>query len=591
MLVTLAVVGVEASAAPAQETPVIQGDFIGSLGPLHLKLHIVAAPDGTLTGTLDSPDQGASGIPCADIHQIGRTLSFSVPSVRGTWKGAIENEGSTLSGTWDQGTSMPLIFNRDTFVPAAKPSPVDGIWLGALQAGSQALRLQITVTSDSAGQEYCSLDSLDQGALNLACSNVEYAGRQFSFDIPAVRGRWRGELSNDTNALTGEWSQGAPLPLHFARQAKRWSPPPVTYNPAIAPVDAANMQSVLHRDLEQALKSGALAPETAAGMTIGIVSRGVRSVFALGSAKADSIYEIGSITKTFTGLVLAQMVAQGLVELDRPVRELLPEGAVAKPQGPEISLLDLISQHSGLPRLPDNLKPSNPNNPYADYHAADLYRFLAKRGVAKAENPPFLYSNLGVGLLGQALANRAGMTYSNLISQQVTGPLGLKDTVVALSPEQQTRLIAGHLADHRVAHTWDLDTLAGAGAIRSTADDMLTYLEANLHPENISAHGASAASKARTLRASIAQSHELRADAGPGMRIAFAWLYDSSTGSYWHNGATGGYSSFAFFNPQGDYAAVVLLNTTVSASGSFADSVGQHIGQRLAGQPAVSLSN
>src|ERR1022692_829204 len=149
------------------------------------------------------------------------------------------------------------------------------------------------------------------------------------------------------------------------------------------PVDVANMQSVLSSDLEQAFTSGALAPETSAGLTIGILRKGVRRIFAYGTAKSDSIYEIGSITKTFTGLVFAQMVEQGIVKLDEPVRLLLPVGAVATPRGVDISLLDLITQHSGLPRLPDNLKPSDPNNPYADYHAANLYQFLSGHGLGK----------------------------------------------------------------------------------------------------------------------------------------------------------------------------------------------------------------
>jgi D-alanyl-D-alanine-carboxypeptidase/D-alanyl-D-alanine-endopeptidase len=85
--------------------------------------------------------------------------------------------------------------------------------------------------------------------------------------------------------------------------------------------------------------------------------------------------------------------------------------------------------------------------------------------------------------------------------------------------------------------------------------------------------------------------HELRADALPGMQIGFNWLYITAGGTYWHNGATGGYSSFAFFNPKDDFAGVVLLNTTVSATGSYADLVGQHVAQRLAGKPAVSLGN
>ncbi len=103
--------------------------------------------------------------------------------------------------------------------------------------------------------------------------------------------------------------------------------------------------------------------------------------------------------------MLSQMAEQGKVTLDEPVRELLPDGTVAKPAGDEITLLDLATQHSGLPRLPDNLKPADPANPYADYGAANLYAFMAKQGVAKPKDADFLYSNLGMGLLGQALAN------------------------------------------------------------------------------------------------------------------------------------------------------------------------------------------
>jgi CubicO group peptidase (beta-lactamase class C family) len=167
------------------------------------------------------------------------------------------------------------------------------------------------------------------------------------------------------------------------------------------------------------------------------------------------------------------------------------------------------------------------------------------------------------------------------LKKEVTGPLELKDTVVTLSAEQQSRFIPGHDADHHPAHAWDLDALAGAGAIRSTAGDMLTYLEAQLHPENV---------KAGTLSDALKQSHELRNDVGPGMRIALAWMYRTENGAYWHNGGTGGYSSFAVFNPKGDYAFIVLANSTVGAKGSFADALGAHILARLEGKPAASLN-
>jgi CubicO group peptidase (beta-lactamase class C family) len=274
------------------------------------------------------------------------------------------------------------------------------------------------------------------------------------------------------------------------------------------------------------------------------------------------------------------MVERHKVKLDEPVRELLPPGTVAKPDGAEITLLDLVTQHSGLPRMPDNFHPADLQDPYADYRPRNLYEFIAKHGVSKPANPGFNYSNLGVGLLGQALSNRAAMTYPELLKAEITGPLALRDTVVKLSPEQDKRFAAGHDAKHQTVHAWNLDALAGAGAIRSTAGDMLMYLEAQLHPGQV---------KDQTLASALKMSHELRADALPTMKIGFAWLFETNTGNFWHNGGTGGYSSYALFNPAEDYAVVVLFNTTLTGEGSFADRLGEYVAERLSGKPTLSL--
>lgn len=574
--------------AGAQSAPVVQGDFIGTLGPLSLRLHVKASPDGTLSGAIDSPNQGAYGIPCADFRIEGQTLSFKVPAVNGSWTGSIENGGGTLSGTWSQGTAMPLVFTRDAFIPAQKPSRVDGIWLGTSLVQGQPLRTQIVVKSDNQGRETCTVDSPDLNLFEIPCANVVFAGDRFSFELPSTQGRWSGALGSDGNSLTGTWTQAnatpPATPLNFARQAQRVGPataPPVTYSPAIDPVSVADMESVLRRDLEKTFSSGLLASGKPTGIAVGVVRNGERRVFAFGIAKADSIFEIGSITKTFTGLMLAQMIEQGAVRADTPVRELLPKGTVEKPKGAEITLLDLVTQHSGLPRLPDNMKPADPNNPYFDYRAANLYEFLGKQGVTKPDKPAFLYSNLGVGVLGQALVNRAETRYPELLKRLVLEPLKLSDTAIDLSPDQQRRFIAGYSAALQPAHSWELDSLAGAGAIRSTADDMLKYLEANLSPKQ--ADG--------SMSAALARSQVLHGDVSPGARIAYAWIFDAKTGNYWHNGGTGGFASYAFFNPQARYAAIVLVNVAVSGRGSFADQLGKHIAERFAGKPAVSLEN
>ncbi len=350
--------------------------------------------------------------------------------------------------------------------------------------------------------------------------------------------------------------------------------PTPRFDPAMPPVSAADLKTVLDRDLIPAMTSdGALAPGKHAGLAIGVLEHGDRNVFAYGTASSDSIFEIGSITKAFTGLALARMVQEGMVSLDQPLRELLPPGMVAKPQGGEITLLDLVTHRSGLPQIPDNQRPNN------DYSVANLYAYIGRHGVAKPANPDFRYSNLGFGLLGQALANRAGTTYPYLVQEEVTGPLGLGDTVVILSQDKQERLIQGYESSNRTMPHLDRTGLAGAVALHSTAGDMLTYLDAQLHPEKLG-----------TLAPAIQESHVFRGGDNPSNLIALGWSYNAYLGVYWTNGATAGFSSFTFFYPTGDSAAVVLLNTAPRLL-SFADQLGLHIGQRLAGLPAISLAN
>jgi CubicO group peptidase (beta-lactamase class C family) len=587
----------------AQTSQAIAGDYDGTIGPQDATLHLKIDAEGALSATLDHLDPSAPWMfVCADVHLAGQSLSFTVPSVNATWKGGISSDGATLSGTWTQkGNSLLVIFARRQFIPAAHPSPVDGIWLGiAAVTANVTARVQVQVKSDSSGREFCSVDDLDDYTMGMECAHVLLKGSDFSFDVPVDGLHWTGKLSADGKSLTGNMiakqikdglTQDNAWPLNFTRQAallpEKARPAP-TYDAALPPVPADELQAVLDRDLAQALKSGEMAPSTGAGVSIGVYEHGVSRVFSYGIARPDSIFEIGSITKTMTGLMLAQMSSQGKVKLSDPVRELLPPGAVARPQGAEITLIDLATQRSGLPPMPDNIDLSDMDNPYASYRASDLLVYIGRHGVENPTRAPSPFGSLGFGLLGVALANRAGSTYGELLKQEVSGPLGLKDTTVALSPDQNLRFIPGRDQFHGPAKAWDSDALAGAIAVRSTASDMLTYLEAFLHPENVKP--VAGFTGAATLAAAVRQSLQPQSDLSSGMRIALGWLYQEETGNYWHNGATAAYSSYAFFNPKGDYAAVVLFNGSPGVNGSFVEVLGRHISQRLAGKPAISLS-
>jgi CubicO group peptidase (beta-lactamase class C family) len=463
----------------------------------------------------------------------------------------------------------------------AQTSRIDGVWLGTLTVGQSSIRAQVHLQK---GGTVCVFDSVDQKAFGIPCGNVKIDGSSVSFDVPAVNGKWKGTLSGDGKTLSGNWTQGpGTLPLVMTRQATAIEGPkikPPSFDEALPPAAIGEIKAILDKDLATVTTKGQLAPGTGEGVTIGVIQHGARRIWSYGVAKDDSIYEIGSISKTFTATILASMVEQKKVTLDEPVRNLLPAGTVAKPAtGDEITLLDLSDQHSGLPRLPENLKPKDPSNPYADYDSKALYEYIGQHGVALPANAPFVYSNLGVGLLGQALADRAGTPYAALLQREVTSPLGMKSTGIDITPAMKARFISGHDGGGKPAQPWDLGSLQGAGGIRSDAADMLTYLEAQLHPEKLAD---------KTLASAIPLTHVIHKDVGGGMHIGLNWFQIDATGSFWHNGGTGGYSAYALFNPSADYALVVLFNRTVG-EGSITDVLGEHIEQRLRGVKALSL--
>lgn len=354
--------------------------------------------------------------------------------------------------------------------------------------------------------------------------------------------------------------------------------PALVFDPPVPPVHAVDFPPVMNRDIAPMLRRLDLAAtDRRAGIVIGVSEHGMRRVMTYGAAKPDSLFEIGSITKTFTGLLLSKMAVQRELDLRDPVRELLPPGVAAAPQGFEITLLDLATHHSGLPGMPDNPPPGGLREKMTGYHASDLYDFIRRHGVGKTTNTKFLYSNLGFTVLGAALANRAGAGYPELLQRQITGPLGMKDTAISLSPEQRNRFMPGHGFDSRPTPAWDLDAFASAGGIRSTAGDMLTYLEAQLHPEK------------SPFPSALRQSQRLWDYVTGEMRIALAWIYDPDTAVYWHNGATGGFTAYACYFPRRDFAAVVLLNASPLAF-PFTSVLSEHVVERISGKPALSLT-
>jgi len=310
------------------------------------------------------------------------------------------------------------------------------------------------------------------------------------------------------------------------------------------------------------------------GIVVGVIDAKGRRVIAYGSLakddkrplNGDTIFEIGSMTKVFTSLVLMDMVQKGEVAVTDPVSKYLPATVkVPERNGKKITLQDLSTQSSGLPRMPSNFKPKDDTNPYADYSVQQLYQFLSGYKLTRDIGAQYEYSNLGVGLLGHVLTLRAHLSYEAMVKSRILDPLGMNSTRVTLTPAMKARLAVGHGPGMSVVPNWDIAALAGAGALRSSANDILTFLAANLGYTKT------------PLAAAMAAELSIRRPAGaPDMQIAYAWHIQTRNGNsiVWHNGGTGGYRTYMGFDPK-SRAGVVVLTNIASAAGP--DDIGRHL--------------
>lgn len=317
-------------------------------------------------------------------------------------------------------------------------------------------------------------------------------------------------------------------------------------------------------------------------LVVGVLRRGQRSLFTYGSSPPETpsegaIFEIGSVSKVFTTSLLSILTAEGVVSPDQAVRDLAPElGAFPR----EITLERLATHTAGLPKMPSNMIRSmlrDRGNPYANYTTEDLFRYLVGHppGAARTRKAHVEYSNLSLGLLGHLLARKAGLSYGDMVGSRIAAPLALKDTAVDLSSEQKARLAPPHRAGGKPGQTWDLPAFEGAGGLKSTAEDLVTFLAANL--------GSGPAGLVKAFQAC----HDVRTEAfaPPGLLqwlasrragqdpgrdptrqgMALGWtvgrLPSGAAQVHWHHGATGGYRAFVGFLRTEKAGVVVLANS------------------------------
>ena len=322
-----------------------------------------------------------------------------------------------------------------------------------------------------------------------------------------------------------------------------------------------DIAAVLKETLDALLKERVDVGRESTGLVAVVLNGGRRIDAAYGRSDsadnraldADTVFEIGSITKVFTALLLADMIVRGEVVASDPVAKFLP-GNVRVPyfESTSITLLDLATYTSGLPIMPSNFTPRNAANPYADYSVEQLYDFVSNYKLRFKPGTHYEYANLGFGLLGHALALRAGKSYEELVVSRICAPLGMEDTRITLSQSMQQRLAHGHNASLEPVANWDIPTLAGAGALRSTANDLVKFLEACL--------GNRPSPLAPAMAMMLGERHPTER---PRVEVAHGWFVSTSYRDEiaWKDGGTGGYATFIGYSTKSRRASILLSNT------------------------------
>ena len=304
------------------------------------------------------------------------------------------------------------------------------------------------------------------------------------------------------------------------------------------------------------------------GLVIGLIdgeevsyyTAGVPSAKANGEINEHTVFEIGSISKTFTGLMLADMATKGKVKLNDPIQQYLPEGIKAPMKNDaSIALVHLANYTSGLARLPGNFTPTDMSNPYVDYTKELMYDYLNNSELSRDIGEEYEYSNYATGLLGQILATQNNMSYEDLLISTIAKPLGMKATQVSVNVKEDNQA-KGHQGKKEVPY-WEFASLEGAGGIRSNASDMMKYLAANMGIEKTKLYPAM----------QLAYQNSRAEGAKPIVGLGWHTMTLDDQEIVWHNGGTGGFSSFMGWIKGTQKGVVVLCNSTENV-----DDIGLH---------------
>jgi CubicO group peptidase (beta-lactamase class C family) len=296
------------------------------------------------------------------------------------------------------------------------------------------------------------------------------------------------------------------------------------------------------------------------GLSIGYIEGEHFGIVHLGSSNQDgkkpdnlTVYEIGSVSKVFTGLLLADAVVRGEIDLNAAAEVANPAGLrLPSRDGRAIQWLDLSVHRSGLPRLPTDLPLTEATNPYRDYNSKKAAAFLSSYELPREPGKTQEYSNLGTSVLGYLVAQKAGKPYPQLLQERIAEPLRMTDCAVSLNADQKKRLATPHSVFGSATAPWTFADLPGAGGIHATMRDMMRFAKAQLTPPPGKLGEA----------IELAWKEQSKADeSGPAMGLG--WMIAGDGQTRWHNGQTGGSHAAIFINRELKCAVVVLCNTAL----------------------------
>ena len=320
--------------------------------------------------------------------------------------------------------------------------------------------------------------------------------------------------------------------------------------------------SIWAQSLEELSKQRVDSNETP-GIAVAIIEEGKSKFFYYGQSNlsthelitSKTLFEIGSITKTFTCSVLSYLVQRNELALSDLAQKHLPSSILLPEKNKKsITLLHLASAHAGLPRMPGNFSPADQSNPYIDYTEKELTAYLNNCELKNEPGTTYEYSNLGMGLLGFILTQEKNKPYSELIKEIILSPLSMNQTFIG--GLGNSKFLATGYRDKNPVKPWtwnNQSVLTGAGGIVSNAEDMLKFVTAQLNSDN------------STLTTAFKEAHKEQGDAGsPTMQIGLGWHIREHK-YIWHNGGTGGSRSFIGFDPVKKRGIVILTNSTTGA--------------------------